>query len=144
MTTSKSFLGTGWSFPPEFDKGSRDVRLVSEEQDIRESLMILLATHPGERMMQPSYGCGLKAHVHDQITPGTVTLIRDTIERAVLFFEPRVKLNRIETDDSRQYEGILNLTLHYTVRSTNTRYNIVYPFYFLEGTDIDPLYFMAE
>lgn len=131
-----SFLGRGWSFPPEFNRQARQVTMVSREEDIRQSLIILFSTSPGERIMQPAYGCGLNAMVFETINESTVTEIKDIIERAVLFFEPRIILNAVELDDSQIYNGLLKIRLEYTVRSTNSRSNMVYPFYFREGTQI--------
>lgn len=136
MDTDKSFLGRGWGFPPEFNRNSGEVRTVSGEDDIEESLRILMSTLPRERVMQPAYGCGLKTLVFESINESTLTMIRDTIRRAVLFFEPRIELDDIEFNEEQAYEGILYIKLHYTVRTTNTRTNLVYPFYFREGTDI--------
>jgi len=110
--------------------------MVSEEDDIRESLRILLSTTPGERIMYPEYGCGLNALMFEQMNESAVTAMKDAIDRAVLFFEPRISLNDIEVDDSALHDGLVKLTLKYTVRTTNSRSNMVYPFYFLEGTDI--------
>lgn len=135
MTRDTSFLGTGWSFPPEFSKRGK-VSMVSAEEDIRQSLLILLSTSPGERVMQPSFGCGLKHHVYENIDESTITLLKDLITRAILFFEPRVKLEMILSDISESYEGKINFTIVYRVISTNTRHNIVYPFYLREGSDV--------
>ncbi len=135
MTRDTSFLGTGWSFPPEFSKRGK-VSMVSAEEDIRQSLLILLSTSPGGRVMQPSVGCGLKHHVYENIDESTITLLKDLITRAILFFEPRVKLEMILSDISESYEGKINFTIVYRVISTNTRHNIVYPFYLREGTDV--------
>ena len=134
----KAFLGTGWGFPVSFSKHSRaiTVNTVSEDEDIKQSLQILLNTVPGERMMQPSYGCGIKARVFDTINESTVTEIKDIIGRAVLFFEPRITLDSIEVDTGDVYEGIVDIQLNYTIRTTNTRSNIVFPFYFMEGTNV--------
>jgi len=136
MDTDNSFLGSGWSFPPEFNKNSKSVKMVSGEEDIDESLRILMATKPMERVMQPAYGCGLKSLVFEKIDSSSLTLIRDAIKQAVIFFEPRIDLEDIEIDEERAYEGILYIKLIYTVRTTNTRTNLVYPFYFMEGTNI--------
>jgi len=136
MDTDQSFLGSGWGFPPEFNMNSKAVRMVSGEEDIDESLRILMATAPNERIMQPAYGCGLKLLVFENINESTLTLIRDTIQRAVLFFEPRIDLEDIEIDEGRAYEGLLSIKLNYRVRTTNSRSNLVYPFYFQEGTNI--------
>lgn len=132
----KSFLGTGWGFPPEFSRRGKEVRLVSADDDIRESLRILLSTSPGERVMYPEYGCGLRAMVFGNIDSSTITGIKDLIESAVLFFEPRITLDNIEVDTGELYQGILRISLEYTIRTTNTRSNMVYPFYILEGTNI--------
>lgn len=110
--------------------------MVSLDEDIHESLRILLATSPGERVMQPTYGCGLGAMVFETISERVLTEIKDLIERAVLFFEPRIILNRIDIDDTGMYDGLLRILLDYTIRTTNTRSNMVYPFYFLEGTNL--------
>lgn len=131
----KAFLGVGWSFPPEFHRhaGALGVKTAAEEADIAESLRILLSTRPGERLMQPSYGCGLQAKMFETINESTVTELRDLIERAVLFFEPRITLERIDVNTEDALQGVLRIQLHYRVRRTNARSNIVYPFYYLEG-----------
>jgi uncharacterized protein len=132
---NSSFLGTGWGFPPEFDLRNRGVRTVSEDDDIRESLLILLQTNPGERVMVPAYGCGLRARVFSMINETTTTEIRDIVERAVLFFEPRITLNAVDVVVEDVYDGLILINLAYTIRTTNTRSNMVYPFYFLEATN---------
>lgn len=136
MAMDDSFLGTGWAFPPAFGQAGRKAALVSAEDDIRQSLYILFSTTPGERVMQPTYGCDLRSLAFAGMDASTLTAMEDMIRRAVLFFEPRIDLDRIDFDDSQAIEGILALHLHYTVRSTNSRSNMVYPFYFLEGTNL--------
>lgn len=139
MTVDKSFLGTGWGFPPEFNiNGS--VRHVSAEEDIHESLYILLSTDPGERVMQPTYGCGLKTQIFEEINETAVTVIVDLVRRAILFFEPRVLVESITVDsDSKEdvLNGLIKINITYIVRATNNRHNIVYPFYFTEGTNVE-------
>lgn len=134
----KKFLGSGWSFPPEFHRhgGTLGVKMVSEDEDIGESLEILLSTSPGERVMQPDYGCGLQAKIFDSINASSITEIKDLIERAVLFFEPRIALEEIDVDTEDAAEGKLWIRLSYRVRKTNSRRNIVYPFYYLEGSQL--------
>ncbi|MGQ7846055.1 GPW/gp25 family protein [Granulosicoccus sp. 3-233] len=136
MPDGNAFLGTGWSFPVSFSPRGRAVAMVSEEEDIREALRILFSTEPGERVMRPSYGGGLRAMVFEHIGQATVTEIRDRIERAVLFFEPRIDLEGVEIVVEDALAGIIEVTLSYRIRSTNTRSNLVYPFYLLQGTDI--------
>ena len=134
----KAFLGVGWSFPPEFHKhaDTLGVKMVADEEDIGESLRLLLSTRPGERVMQPDYGCGLHAMVFESIDESTVTELKDIIERAVLFYEPRITLEKIDMNTEDEMEGRLKIQLNYTVRRTNTRSNIVYPFYYLEGSQV--------
>ena len=136
MPVDQSFLGTGWSFPPEFDGTTQEVRTVTAEEDIKQSLYILFSTTPGERVMQPSYGCNLRAMVFEHMTASVETAIKDTIEKAVLFFEPRIDLDFVDLDTSEIEQGILNILVGYTVRETNARSNMVYPFYLQEGTSI--------
>lgn len=137
-TKDKAFLGVGWSFPPEFSRrgDAVDLKMVSAEEDIAESLRILLSTRPGERVMQPNFGCGLHSMIFETINETAVTEIRDLIERAVLFYEPRITLESVDVDTEGAIDGQLKIQLSYTVRETNTRSNFVYPFHYLEGSDV--------
>ncbi|PTN11649.1 GPW/gp25 family protein [Nitrosomonas aestuarii] len=138
MTIDKSFLGTGWAFPPQFNQNG-SVKQVTAEEDIRESLYILLSTTPGERVMQPTYGCDLKSQVFEEIDEGSVTVIIDLIKRAILFFEPRILVEHILVDtenETDQLNGLIRIYITYIIRATNNRHNIVYPFYFTEGTNV--------
>lgn len=136
MADDPAFLGSGWRFPPAFGPAGRGAAMAVGADDIAESLRILLSTTPGERVMQPDYGCNLRALVFAEIDTGTITAVRDAVRRAVLFFEPRIDLATVEVDDTRAFDGVLELRLGYTVRSTNSRGNMVYPFYFLEGSHL--------
>ena len=134
------FLGRGWGFPPSFDPDAGDVELVSQDDDIRQSLLILFTTIPGERVMRPRYGCDLHSQVFQRINTTTRTIIKGLISDAILYFEPRITLERIWFDDDADpREGILPIHIEYTIRKTNTRANMVYPFYFAEGTNVQPL-----
>ena len=135
-TTSKPFLGTGWTFPPHFDKQNRAVEMVSDEQDIKESLMVLLTTQLGERVMNPEYGAGMEQMIFEPLTTNLKTYMTDLVERAVLRFEPRVDLEEVEMQDSGELEGKVIITIYFTVRATNSRANIVFPYYLNEGTNI--------
>lgn len=136
MATDTPFLGTGWAFPPSFDWRSKEATLVSQVEDIEESLHILMSTVPGERVMQPAYGCGLKRMVFENINESTATEIKDIVYKAILYFEVRITLNEVDIDWSDIANGVLRLRLDYTVRTTNTRSNMVYPFYLREGTNL--------
>jgi phage baseplate assembly protein W len=74
--------------------------------------------------------------VFENIDESTITEIKDLVERAILFFESRITLDNIRIDVDQLYDGLINIHLDYTIRSINTRSNIVYPFYIQEGTDV--------
>jgi phage baseplate assembly protein W len=135
MSDIKTFLGNGWNFPPVFDRDEVPTRMVANEENIRQSLWTLLSTSPGERIHRYDYGCSVRKYVFERMNIATQALLRDEIERAVILFEPRVELNSV-TFHVNEPEGILHITLDYTVRQTNRRTNMVYPFYLNEGTDL--------
>ena len=134
MIPRRSFLGTGWSFPPTFVRGE-GVVMVEEEDDISSSLEILLTTEVGERVMQPLYGCDLRRLTFEPLDRTLEAYMKDLIETAILYFEPRILLDdvRFELLDT---EGRLDIHIDYTIARTNTRGNIVYPFYRTEGTEV--------
>ncbi len=135
MEKGKSFLGTGWSFPPEFDIKFRKVTMVSDEEDIKESLHLLLTTRLGERIMLPKYGCNLEEMLFRPLNLTVKTEIQDLVTTAILYHEPRIDAEKIEIDDSNQLEGELLINVHYKIRATNSRKNFVFPFYKKEATD---------
>ncbi|MDP4262882.1 MAG: GPW/gp25 family protein [Bacteroidota bacterium] len=137
MNGDKSFLGNGWSFPPMFDKVSRTVLLVSEEEDIAQSLQVLLSTRPGERVMQPSFGCNLDIMLFEPLTTTLIAYVKDLIETSVLYFEPRIDMDAVNINTTEEEAGLILIELQYTVLSTNSRYNLVYPYYLGEGTEAD-------
>lgn len=132
-----SFLGIGWSFPPSFYKPGYGVSMTAGEADIQSSLNILLTTRLGERIMQPGYGCDLSAYMFDSVDTTFKTFLKDLIETAILYHEPRIILNGIKVEADKYLEGKLVITVDYTVASTNARNNFVYPFYLNEGTNIN-------
>ncbi len=132
----QSFLGKGWAFPPRFDDQNQIAQMVEEEEDIAESLHILLSTSPGERVMRPEFGCDLQRIVFERIDESTLAQIRDLIAFSILHFEPRITLETVDVDTSDYLGGLLRIMVVYTIRSINVRTNIVYPFYFTEGTNI--------
>lgn len=109
--------------------------MLSGEEDIRSSLEILLSTRVGERVMQPAYGTNLDQFVFEALSTSFVTYMRDWIKKAIDFYEPRIDLKKADVVTDRSNEGILFIVLDYVVRSTNTRNNLVYPFYLNEGTE---------
>lgn len=131
----RSYLGKAWSYPPRLDAENKMTVMVENEENIRQSLWTLLSTSPGERVHRYEFGCPIRKYVFEIMDTTTQTLIREEIEKSIILFEPRINLNAV-TLDIRQDEGIMNIRLNYTVRQTNRRSNMVYPFYLNEGTDL--------
>ncbi|UGA50359.1 MULTISPECIES: GPW/gp25 family protein [Dickeya] len=134
MDNDNAFLGTGWGFPPQFDAAAQSIGMVSGDEDVRQSLTLLLSTRPGERIMAPEYGCDIQGMVFEDLTLSTLTDMKARIEQAILFFEPRIRLQAIVIDNQQAIDGKLLIHLDYTLIATNTRSNMVYPFYLREGT----------
>jgi len=135
MKQKKTFLGVGWKFPPSFDRSTGSIILVSEEEDIKESLYILLSTKPGERIMLPEYGCDLHKMVFESVDATLITQMQSLIKNAILNFEPRIILENIDIRQDDNTDGLLLINVSYKVRKTNKRSNMVYPYYILEGND---------
>lgn len=135
-TSFKSFLGTGWAFPPEFDPESGSVLLVSKEEDINQSLNILLSTSLGERVMQPRYGCNLRNYLFKPLSSNEIGFIKDMVSYAILYYEPRIIAESIEVtaDDSVDLlEGKFFISVTYKIPETNSRFNYVYDYYLNEA-----------
>lgn len=129
------FLGTGWSFPPGFKKENKGVAMVSNFEDIRQSLHILLSTSVRERVLQPLYGCNLHDLLFEPVNLTLITSMRSMIKTAIVYFEPRIKLLDLDLD-ADNLEGKIAITVNYQVRGTNSRFNYVYPFYLEEGSNV--------
>jgi uncharacterized protein len=136
MELTRPFLGRGWSFPPAFDRQAKGVVMLEEEADIQSSLHILLSTRLGERVMLPTYGCNMDSLVFEAMNLTLLTYMKDLVENAILYHEPRIDLDKVVIDTTRQTEGLLLIEIIYVVRTTNSRYNYVYPFYLNEGTNL--------
>lgn len=134
---SRDFLGRGWSFPPTFMRDYTAVQMLEEEADIASSLEILLGTTPGERVLQPFYGCNLEELLFESLDTRLKTLMADKIESAILYHEPRIELESVKLNDDLELEGVVLIEIAYRVKSTNSRFNFVYPYYQQEGTDIN-------
>jgi uncharacterized protein len=133
MSNASLFLGSGWSFPPTFTEGGGDVVVVSDAEDVRQSLEILFATQPGERVMREGFGCGLNRFVFEEMDQGLVNALTALISDAILLHEPRIRLNDLEVSEDASSAGLLLIRVDYMIRATNSRYNLVYPVYLNEG-----------
>lgn len=134
-----SFLGRGWSFPPQFEKGAGSVIMLEDEEDIRSSLEVLLSTAVGERVMDVNYGCNMDELIFESLSTSVITIIKDKVDKAILFFEPRIEVTKLELNADNILEGRILIEIEYTISATNSRYNFVYPFYINEGTELQTL-----
>ncbi len=130
---AKEFLGRGWRFPIGVDSRGR-IAISTYEEDIKEAILIILRTQKGERVMRPDFGCGIYDYVFSSINTATLTLIERTVREAITEWEPRVEIERIEISTEEADQGRLLISIDYRVRRTNSRFNLVYPFYLKEGT----------
>jgi len=113
--------------------------MVEGEADIRQSLYILISTLPGERLLKPLYGCDLHGFVFEKMSYSLKQEIIDLVELAIIRYEPRIRLDAVDVRFSEEQVGLVYITVNYTVRKTNSRSNIVYPYYLQEGTNITDL-----
>ncbi|WP_456401945.1 GPW/gp25 family protein [Hydrogenimonas sp.] len=127
----KRFLGVGWAFPPRVESDGA-FATVSEEDDIKEAIRIILETAPGERPMRPEFGCGINEYVFGVINGVTLGQIGSEVRRALTLFEPRILLERVEVSAREAESGRLLIEIDYTVKRSNSRQNMVYPFYLKE------------
>ncbi|WP_452223628.1 GPW/gp25 family protein [Lacinutrix chionoecetis] len=128
------FLGTGWGFPPTFNFVTKKTNMVSAEEDIKESLFILLSTMKSERVMMPEYGCDLIKLVFEEMDNTLYHFTIDMVKNAIILNEPRVD---VETVDLTIEADTLYVNVDYIIRDTNSRHNLVYPFYIGQGTNIE-------
>lgn len=134
-----SFLGRGWSFPPEFSKpqglpSALGALMVEGVNDIEQSIRILLSTQPGERTMEPKFGCPLADFLFNKIDSSTMALIETKVRTALLRYEPRIVVDSVTVDASNVLGGRIDIGIAYRVRTTNSRHNMVYPYCLGEGT----------
>ncbi len=132
MINDNRFLGEGWAFPPEFFNGGTTVKTVSGEEDIAQSLQILLTTSLNERLMNTSYGCNLNDFVFESMSQGLLSDIKNKVSEAILNHESRIDVESVELENVDATKGIINIHITYKVRMTNSRFNFVYPFYLNE------------
>jgi phage baseplate assembly protein W len=132
MDIITSFLGTGWKFPMQFNKTTGTVEMLSDEDDIQNSLQVLLSTRIGERIMQPSYGCNMDVLLFEAINESLITYVKDLVFTAIYYYEPRINPENVSVVATEE-EGLVLVNVEYTIRTTNSRHNLVFPFYLDEG-----------
>jgi phage baseplate assembly protein W len=125
---SAPFLGIGWKLPVSGDDGG-EIALSYHEESIQESIWIILATARGERRMRPDFGCGIHDLVFATNSAETAGRVATDVREALLLWEPRIYLEDVEVANDPQQPRCLQIQIDYRVRSTNSRFNLVYPFY---------------
>jgi phage baseplate assembly protein W len=130
----REFLGRGWAFPIALQPDTGRVAEAAYEEDIRQSIRIILGTAKGERVMRPDFGCGIHDLVFAAINTQVIARLKRDVESALRTYEARIDVLRIEVDQSRLTNGRLDVIIDYRVRATNQVGNYVYPFYFKEAS----------
>lgn len=125
------FLGQGWNFPIGPDN-SGQIQMAADEASIRQSIWLILSTSRGERIMRPDFGCGLSDMVFSLNSDATVGQIETAVHEALVRWEPRIDLLAVTAAPDPGQPTLLHIAISYAVRSTNSRFNLVYPF-FLES-----------
>lgn len=130
--TRRPFLGTGWTFPLQVTPTGA-IATSSEEQKIEESILLILSTAPGERLMLPQFGCGIHDLVFTPNDTGTISRVVDLVRRALTTYEPRIDVLDVSVQTSNGQPNLLLIRVDYRVRDNNSMNNLVYPFFITEG-----------
>jgi len=128
----RKFLGKGIAFPFAVDSQGH-IAMNSFEDQVRQSILLILKTAKGERVMRPDFGAGLSKVVFEPIGSATKALVKHEVEEALIKFEPRIEVLEVDVDDDEQEQGKLLISMQYRVRRTDTTFNMVYPFYLERG-----------
>ena len=126
--SDKSFLGTGMKFPPQIDSGTGRFALASREQSVRESVYLILMTSQGERWLEPGFGSQMASYAFMDTSPTMLRMLSDDLRDLLLTQEPRISDVDVEIDPETK-NGCLLVSIQYTVAATNSRDNLVFPFY---------------
>ncbi|PTX63131.1 hypothetical protein C8N46_102534 [Kordia periserrulae] len=135
-STVATYLGKGWDFPPKFLKNQGEIKMISDIEDIESSLQIIITTRRGERVMRPKFGCDLTDQIFENLSATQMTIMKNRIKEAIIIYEPRIEVIKIALDTQNFLEGKFLIKIDYLIRATNTRRNIVFPYYITEATDI--------
>lgn len=130
---TRAFLGVGWAFPPQLEADGSVAEAIYEE-DIRQAIRIIIFTNRGERLMRPDFGAGLNEFVFEPINVSTMALIENRVREALIAWEARIDVLGVKVTADTSERNKLLIEMTYRVRATNTRHNLVYPFYLQEGT----------
>ena len=124
----REFLGVGWGFPVGLDEDNR-INVARYEECIAQSIRIILETSRGERVMRPDFGCGIHELVFGPNSATTRGACVDEVRDALFKWEPRIDVLDVTARSAGSDEQVLEISIEYKVRSTDSRFNFVYPFY---------------
>ena len=127
------FLGVGWRFPVARQQPDNRLALAEYEQSVKESIRIILSTAKGERVMRPDFGCGIYELVFAPNSAATRGLAESHVREALLLWEPRIEVLGVRVTAGGAQQEQLLIGIDYRVRSTDNRFNLVYPFYLERG-----------
>jgi phage baseplate assembly protein W len=127
-TTTLRVLGKGWPFPVRPESRSRRMEYVAGVEKVRQSIMAILETEPGERIMRPTFGCGLRRYLMKPNTTATRALIQHDVELALATWEPRIQVQAVDVAPGEDPSLVL-IEIHYVHRHDAQSGNLVYPFY---------------
>ena len=133
MDERKDFLGRGWAMPVDLDPLTGLVAAAEHEEDIRQSIRIIVETAPGERVMRPNFGCGIHDLAFTALDSNTMQRIRNVVDEALRRCEARIEVLDVTVNEDPGVSGTLLIEVEYRVRRTNQVGNLVFPFYFREG-----------
>ncbi|MBD2184299.1 GPW/gp25 family protein [Aerosakkonema funiforme] len=122
------FLGVGWTSPVKLD-GKNQVEMARYEECVRQSIWTILSTAYGERLMRPDFGCGIHDLVFANNSAGTIGVAIASVEQSLIQWEPRIDLLDVDAYPDSSQPNRLLIQINYRVRTTNNRFNLVYPFY---------------
>lgn len=128
----REFLGTGWKYPVNVESNAR-ISSSSYEENIRESILLILGTAKGERLMRPEFGCSISEYAYCTMDTLTRRMIENAVFEALINWEPRIEVNEVKTLVEKAEDGKILINIDYRVRRSNTQVNLVYPFYLKEG-----------
>jgi uncharacterized protein len=129
---TQEFLGVGWKFPIELNNAG-EISFSRYEEDIRESIWIILSTAPGERLMRPDFGCGIHQFIFALNDTRTAGLVQFHVEEALTRWEPRIELKQVQVQADPGNPALLLVIIDYRVQANDSRFNLVYPFYLERG-----------
>lgn len=133
LDNNNSFLGTGMKFPVQVDKTTGRFKMSSDEEDIKESIYIILMTQKGERLLLPNFGSRINDYVFEVMDQTTLTLMANDIKSSIANYEKRIKDLEVFVEIDKDNTSKLILNIRYKVAQNNSVGNLVFPFYLQEG-----------